>query len=152
MGQGRESGGRGYLDDAAAPFHVGQRRAGHIHQSAAVQIDHGIHGGIGNGLPIAELAEAGRVHQERDAGIFRGKRCANVRDVGLAGEVGGYRAGGRVQLAGHVGQGLLVARDQPQLVGHLLRVQLPRELAPQPGGRARDDGYSFRRIHGKPLF
>ena len=152
MGQGRESGGRGYLDDAAAPFHIRQRRAGHIHQPAAVQVDHGIHGGIGDGLPIAELAEAGRVHQERDAGVFRGKRCANVRDVGLAGEVGGYRAGGRVQLAGHVGQGLLVARDQPQLVGHLLRVQLPRELAPQPGGRARDDGYSFRRIHGKPLF
>lgn len=55
-------------------------------------------------------------------GVFRGKRCANVRDVGLAGEVGGYRAGGRVQLAGHVCQGLLVARNKPQLVGHLLRI------------------------------
>ena len=38
------------------------------------------------------------------------------------GEVGGYRAGGSVQLAGHVCQGLLVARNKPQLVGHLLRI------------------------------
>ena len=90
---------QGYLDDAAAPFHIGECRAGHIHQPAAVQVDHGIHRGIGDGLPIAELAEAGRVHQERDAGVFRGKRCANVRDVGLAGEVGGYRAGGRVPVS-----------------------------------------------------
>ena len=93
-----------------------------------------------------------RVHQERDAGVFRGKRCANVRDVGLAGEIGGYRAGGRVQLAGHVCQGLSLRATSHSSSATCCASSCRANSRPSPEDAPVMMATRFERIHGKSLF
>ena len=85
----------------------------HVDEPAAVEVDHGVDVLIGDGLPVAELAEAGGVHEITNVGVEIRETLPDCGDVRLTPEVGHYRNCGGAQQVGDLLQGVMIAGDEP---------------------------------------
>ena len=131
---GLEPRGGANLQYLTAWVQIGERRIGHIHGGAAVQVDHGVVVFGGNIHRRAHAPHACRIDQNADVRQFILQGVAQVLHIARAGQVkrqhpDGHRADGLQRF-----QPVTAAGDGPKFFHFALLRNLAHKLAPQTAG------------------